>query len=97
MRISDWSSDVCSSDLPHRYAAPASPGAARGVDERIAPAAYGARDPAVAVPPRCFGAYDTGGRRGAGASASPDARGYGDAGAEPGRRLGVPEIGRAHV
>src|SRR3546814_15576309 len=32
MRISDWSSDVCSSDLPHRFTAPPNTGVPSGHD-----------------------------------------------------------------
>src|SRR3546814_9236990 len=53
MRISDWSSDVCSSDLDHRAAPVRHGGAAtwrrgRGL-ERLARAAWAAPDPGQAV------------------------------------------------
>src|SRR3546814_8735501 len=52
MRISDWSSDVCSSDLPIPASAPleANP-AAQAADEQIAPAPLPEPPPAPAATP----------------------------------------------
>src|SRR3546814_5456860 len=55
MRISDWSSDVCSSDLPGRAALrdpPAARSGARGADHRAGGLGPGCRASAGADPPR---------------------------------------------
>src|SRR3546814_3494429 len=106
MRISDWSSDVCSSDLDRvalraRYAAradrPARRRRGRGYGEQSAPA-HPAGDRGARADLRQIGADPRHARRPAGARVDRRIREAPQPGAHPALRyLARREIGRAHV